>query len=249
MEIMQGAETFRLDGTRKEAVLLLHGYTGTAAELYPLGSYLNGCGFTVLGVRLPGHGTSVEDLERTTADDWYQAAETGCDDLLRKFESVYVAGLSMGALLAIKIAALKPVKKAVFISTPIFVWDRRAGFFPILRYFIRYTPKRKRNYKELQPYCQAYDKMPTKPLGSLFKLTRECRNKLIGKIKIPVRILQSKIEHTVKPESASFIYDKLATPAQAKRIVWFEKSGHILPLDAEHEAVFKTIGDFFAGTD
>lgn len=244
MEIMKGAESFRLEGNNKKAVLLLHGYTGTTAEMLPLGMYLNNLGYTVLGVRLPGHGTSVDDLEQTTASEWYDAAVRGCNILLKEFKEVYVAGLSMGALLAIKLAANKPVHKAVFISAPIFVCDWRASIFPILRFFIRYRPKRKRNYKDMQQYCQAYDKMPTKPLGSLFKMTKECK-KLLPGIKIPCLIMQSKIEHTVKPVSAEYIYNNLGTTPENKNILWYNHSGHILTLDCEHEQVFAAIGTFF----
>ena len=56
MQIKQGAEEFFLPGTNGGAVLLIHGYTGTPAEMRPLGDYLQQLGYTVLGVRLAGHG-------------------------------------------------------------------------------------------------------------------------------------------------------------------------------------------------
>ena len=75
MQIMQGAETFLLQGNNGKAVLLLHGYTGTTAEMRPLGEYLHQRGYTVLCPRLPGHGTSVEDLHKTEASQWVAAAK------------------------------------------------------------------------------------------------------------------------------------------------------------------------------
>ncbi len=247
MQVMQGAETFLLQGKNNKAVLLLHGYTGAPSEMRPLGDYLNALGFTVLCVRLPGHGTSVGDLERTTANDWYDAAANACRDLLGRFDSVYIAGLSMGGLLAIKLAASLPVKKAAFISAPIYVQDKRAPFLPLLRFFIHYLPKRKKNYHEMARYCLSYDRMPTKPLTSLFALLKECKESLLTKIKIPCLVLQSKIEHTVRPKSAQYIYDKLG--CAKKKLVWFTHSGHILTLDCEHEQVFAEIAKFFAQED
>lgn len=247
MQVMEGAESFLLQGNNDKAVLLLHGYTGAPSEMRPLGDYLHALGYTVLCVRLPGHGTSVSDLETTTAHDWYEAAKCACEDLLAKFSSVYVAGLSMGGLLAIKLAASLPVQKAAFISAPIYVQDKRAPFLPFLRYFIHYLPKRKKNYHEMARYCLSYNKMPTKPLTSLFKLLKECKERLLARIKIPCLVLQSKIEHTVQPKSAQYIYDKLSS-AQ-KKLVWFEHSGHILTLDCEHQHVFREIANFFAQED
>jgi len=243
LQVIDGAKTFLLEGNNRKAVLLIHGYTGTPSEMLPLGNYLNQLGYTVLCRRLPGHGTSVGDLERTTAEDWYSAAKDACEGLLGRYEDVYVAGLSMGGLLAIKLAALLPVKKAVFISTPIYVQDKRAPLLPLLRFFIHYLPKSKKNYHELDKYCISYDRMPTKPLMSLFALLKECRDKLLGRINIPCLVLQSKVEHTVKPKSAEYIYDNLRTAV--KKLVWFRHSGHILTLDVEHEQVFCEIASFF----
>ena len=63
------------------------------------------------------------------------------------------------------------------------------------------------------------------------------------KITAPCIILQSKIEHTVEPRSAQYIYDNISS--EKKKLVWFEKSGHILTLDVEREEVFKEISKFF----
>ncbi len=247
MQVKEGAEEFFLRGSNGRAVLLLHGYTGTPAEMRPLGDYLQQRGFTVLAVRLPGHGTSVKELETTTAGDWYREAENGCRRLLEEYGDVMVAGLSMGGLLAIRVAAKLPVKKAAFLSTPIFVTDKRRPFFPVLRFFIHYLPKRKKCYHEMDKYNLSYSVMPTRPLGSLFAMLDCCRDKLLQAITIPCLVLQSRTEHTVKPESARYIYDHLGTAPENKKLLWFDRSGHILTLDKERETVFASIADFFEG--
>ena len=60
MRIIEGAESFLLEGKNNKAVLLLHGYTGAPSEMRPLGDYLHALGYTVSCVRLPGHGTSIK---------------------------------------------------------------------------------------------------------------------------------------------------------------------------------------------
>lgn len=243
---MEGAETFSLQGNNGRAVLLLHGYTGTTAEMRPLGDYLHSLGYTVLCPRLPGHGTTVDDLEQTTADEWLATAYAACDELLAEYGEVYVAGLSMGGLLTMALAAARPVRKAALLSAPIYVCDKRVPFLPLLRYFIRYLPKRKRNYHEMGKYCQAYTRMPTKPLTSLFALVKRCKKQLLPQITIPCLILQSTVEHTVNSKSASYIYEHLGTPPDKKQLLWLERSGHILTLDCERETVFAAVGSFFA---
>ncbi len=245
MPIIDGAESFYLKGTNEKAVLLLHGYTGCCGEMRPLGEFLHEQGYTVLCPLLPGHGTTVDDLEKTEAWQWLQTAHEACHELLHTYETVYVAGLSMGGQLAIDVAAKEPVAKAVFISTPIFVNDKRVPFLPILKHFIRYLPKHKKDYGALDKYCISYDKMPTRPLQSLFAMVKSGK-KLLPAIKRPVLVLQSKTEHTVDPQSAQYIYDSLGTPSEKKTLKWFNHSGHILTLDIEHEEVFQAIAEFFA---
>ena len=241
--VKQGAEAYRLEGNNGKAVLLIHGYTGAPGELRPLGEYLHSLGYTILGVRLPGHGTCVEDLENTTAEDWYQEAAKGAQNLLQSFQEVFVAGLSMGGLLTMRVAASFPVKAAVIMSAPIFLPDKRVKFYPILKHFIHQLPKSKKNYGAMMKYNLSYDTMPTKPLGSLFALLEACKKQYLKGITCPTLVFQSTIEHTVVPKSAQYIYDKLGS--KEKELIWLHKSGHIISLDVEREAVFQRIGEFF----
>lgn len=243
MKVIKGAEEFMLQGTTAKGVLLIHGYTGTPAEMRLLGDHLHQQGYTVLGVRLPGHGTKPEDLNETKWQHWYAAAEEGFLRLQECCEEVMVAGLSMGGLLAIKVAAELPVTKAAILAAPVYVQDKRAPFLHFLRFFIRYLKKRKRNYFVAEKYNLAYDVMPTKPLGSLFELVDLCKKKLLEKITVPCIVLQSTIEHTVQPKSAQYIYDRIGS--QQKKLVWYKNSGHILTLDVERESVFEEISKFF----
>ncbi len=244
MKIMSGAESFFFKGTNERAVLLLHGYTGAPSEMRLLGEYLNSKGFTVKCVLLPGHGTTPEDLNETTTDDWYAEAEHACCELLSSHSKVMVAGLSMGGLLTIRIAAQLPIERAAILAAPIYLQDKRVPLFPILRYFVKYLPKQKRNYHEAAKYNVAYDKMPTKPIGSILQMIKTAKAEYIPKIEIPCLVMQSKIEHTVAPKSAQYIYDNIKS--KVKKLVWFEHCGHILTLDNEREKVFELVGEFFS---
>lgn len=244
MKIMSGAESFFFKGTNERAVLLLHGYTGAPSEMRLLGEYLNSKGFTVRCVLLPGHGTTPEDLNETTTDDWYAEAERVCCELLSSHSKVMVAGLSMGGLLTIRIASQLPIERAAILAAPIYLQDKRVPLFPILKYFVKYLPKQKRNYHEAAKYNVAYDKMPTKPIGSILQMIKTAKAEYIPKIEIPCLIMQSKIEHTVAPKSAQYIYDNIKS--KVKKLVWFEHCGHILTLDNEREKVFELVGEFFS---
>ena len=243
MKVINGAEEFFLEGINNKGILLIHGYTGTPAEMRLLGDHLHQEGYTVLGVLLPGHGTKPEDLNETQWQDWYAAVEDAFKRLKEHCSEIMVAGLSMGGLLAIKAAAELPVSKVAILAAPIYVQDKRVPFLPLLRHFIKYLTKRQRCYFSADKYNLAYNVMPVKPLGSLFALVKLCKEKFLEKIVAPCIVLQSEIEHTVNPKSAQYIYDNISS--EEKKLVWYKNSGHILTLDVEREAVFKEISKFF----
>lgn len=241
MTVIDGAEQyFWQDG--KKGVLLIHGYTGSPAELKLLGEYLNKNGYSVLGVRLPGHGTTPEELNKTNWPMWYEAAAEAFAELSSYCTEVSVVGVSMGGLLAMKLAAEQPVKKAVFLATPIYVYDKRARFVRVAKYFKKWIVKKSRNYNVDKKYNIAYNVMPLKALDSMIKLIDHCVSKVLPLIQVPCLIMQSKDEHTVRPESAEFIYEKIKSTD--KQLVWFNNAGHILTLSDCRNEVFEIILKF-----
>lgn len=89
----------------RTGVLLVHGLTGTPAEMRSFGRDLSRRGLTVACPQLAGHCGSVQALKASTWTDWYASVETAFDALRRECDQVYVAGLSMGALLGLVLAA------------------------------------------------------------------------------------------------------------------------------------------------
>src|SRR3712207_3641361 len=75
-QIMQGAEPFHFGGNEIGA-LATPGFTGTTQSVGPLGEALAEEGFTVIGPRLEGHGTSMENHASSTASDWISSIEAG----------------------------------------------------------------------------------------------------------------------------------------------------------------------------
>src|SRR2546428_5424992 len=94
-------DAFSLPGSRPLGCLLVHGFTGTPEEMRPLGEALAAHGFPVLGVRLAGHATTVDDLARTRWADWFGSVEYGAARLRRQADRIAIARLSVGAPLAI----------------------------------------------------------------------------------------------------------------------------------------------------
>lgn len=233
-----GAKPFFFKGGT-EGVLLVHGYTGAPGEMRLLGEFLHSSGYTVLGVLLPGHCKAPQILAQLTFDDWYEEVKRGFIQLKAVCRKVYIAGLSMGGLLTLRAAAELNPDKIVVMAAPIYVFDKRQVLLPFLHFIIRYVKKHQRTFDVPEEYCVHSEVMPTKPLLSMFKFIKKCQHGYLKRVTEPCLVMQSKIEHTVRWQSAQFIYDNIAS--EKKKLIWFEHCGHILTLDKEREAVFKEI--------
>ena len=80
LKILEGAEEFTL-GSGTTGALLVHGFTGSPQSLRALGEHLAGEGLSVVCVRLPGHGTTWEDLNTRTAREWTETVEATFDKM------------------------------------------------------------------------------------------------------------------------------------------------------------------------
>src|SRR5262245_23766853 len=88
--------------------LLLHGLGGTPVEMRYVAMGLARAGVTVSCPQLAGHSGSYEELRCSRWQDWYASAEAALDRLRQRCDAVIVGGLSMGAVLALLLAAERP---------------------------------------------------------------------------------------------------------------------------------------------
>src|ERR1700752_3888325 len=101
--VLPGAEPFEHTGG-PVGVLLCHVFTGSPQTLRGWADYLADHGFTVSLPRLPGHGTTWQDLARTGWQDWYGELDRAFGALASRCEQAFVFGLSMGGCLALRLA-------------------------------------------------------------------------------------------------------------------------------------------------
>ena len=243
--MIEGAEPFLFRGG-STGVLLIHGFTGSPAELLLLGKFLNRAGFTVLCVRLAGHGTSEFELERTNCADWFNSVLDGYSLLKSSCEKIFVVGHSMGSLLSLKLAATKNVDKLVTLSPPFFINEdlhieklpprsECDGLFVI---------KPRRKLKNVPPAVnKTYRKFPLVCVHEFLILLDEVK-KLLSKVKSPLLIIHAQDDHTAKPESAEFLCRAVSSKYIEQST--YATGGHLIPLTESREFVFENILKFFS---
>ena len=241
--IIEGAEPFFFGG-KKSGVLLIHGFTGSPAELLPLGEFLNRAGFTVLGVRLEGHGTNEIDLSRKNADDWFNSVLDGYALLKNFCDKIFVVGHSMGSLLTLKLAAFKAVDKLITLSPPIFINDH----FHIERLPPRseceglFIVKPRRKLKNVPPAVnKTYRKFPLVCVHEFLTLLDEVK-KLLPQITTPILIMHAENDNTAKFESAEFLRSSVAS--KTVQLVTISYGGHLIPLTDGRDFIFDKVLEF-----
>ncbi|MBM7558005.1 alpha/beta hydrolase [Halanaerobacter jeridensis] len=235
----QLAKPFYKEGN-SQACLLIHGFSGSPAHMRYLGQRLHQEGYTVSGVLLPGHGTSLEKMEKTNSKDWWSKVETEYQSLSEDHEEVYVLGLSMGGTLSLLLAENYDVDKIVSIAAPIKLQDKRAYLTPLIKYFKRFEEWPE---NDLDEYDIGYSGMPVKSVPELLELIKDSEKNL-NKISCPTLIVQSQDDQTVKPISAEIIYNNIANTN--KEILWLENSGHVCTVGEEKEEIHQKVVRFLA---
>jgi carboxylesterase len=116
--------TILFPGQGRLGVLLVHGLGGTPVEMKTFGRRLVDAGATVLCCQLAGHCGTEEELKATSWQDWYASVAQALTRLEEHCDTVVVGGLSMGALLAARLAREEPDRvHGLIMLAPTFRYD------------------------------------------------------------------------------------------------------------------------------
>ncbi|MFV9511238.1 alpha/beta hydrolase [Tepidibacillus sp. LV47] len=230
------------EGHRSVGILLIHGFTGSPAEMRLLGEYLHQQGYTVSAPLLAGHGTTPEEMAKTNKEEWFYSVLQAYDDLKEKgYQHIIAIGLSMGGILSLKLATERPLAAVISLAAPIYVHDKRIALARWIKYIKAYQAKSGKKAPHIEEYLDSYDRTPIACIASLHQLIQEVKEKL-NEVTIPVLVLQGLKDETVQPKSAQFIFDHVAS--KKKEMKWYEKTSHIMTLDYEKEQIYADIRDF-----
>ena len=188
------------------SVLLVHGFTGTPWEMASLARHLASMGITSVAVRLPGHGTTPEDLAQRHFEEWVDTVSQGHQFLKNEGDRQVAVGLSTGALVVIAAHLKQNFDGLALLSPYLKVKNRLAPLAGLLRYFIHYQ-KREIAPDQSQHY---YEKRPIEGVYQLNRLIRSVRGHLPD-ITVPTLVACAEGDNTIDPDSAIDLYRRLGS--------------------------------------
>ncbi len=236
MPVLPHAEPFSADG-HGIGMLLIHGFTGSPASMRPWATHLAEEGLTVRLPRLPGHGTTWQEMNQTGWSDWYAEAAQGLSELTARCDEVFVAGLSMGGCLALRLAEERAddVSGLVLVNPSIAAGSRTLRAVPVLKHFIGAVRGVCNDIKKPGVEELGYGRTPLRALDSLRALWRVTRADL-AKITAPLLIFRSFEDHVVEPLSTHIITQQVSSRHISERIL--DNSYHVATLDNDAEQIF-----------
>jgi carboxylesterase len=244
VDIMPGCEAFSANGSAM-GVLVLHGFTGNPASMRSIAERCAVAGYTVQLPRLPGHGTSLEDMMTTTWADWSGAALAAYDDLASRTDRVAVVGLSMGGGLTAYVAEERPeVAGCVFINPLVKSpgAEMEEGLAQAIEAGMESIESIGSDIKKEGVTEASYSATPLGCVASLFAGVKSVEANL-ATIVAPSLLLSSREDHVVTSDNGDAIVERSSGPVERR---WLEESYHVATMDNDQELLESATMEFLS---
>jgi len=252
----------------RTGVLLIHGLTGTPAEMRFVAKGLQRRGCTVYAMQLAGHCGTEAELLATGWRDWAASVHAAAARLSAQVDRLFVGGLSMGALLALNYALEAPDAVAgLALYGTTFRYDGWAvpaigKLSFLLPWVVPLGIGRRRSFTEVFPYGLRDERMrqrivgamfggdssaaglpgnPWPSLAELYRLARHVRARL-RRINAPALIVHASEDDVASLRNARLLLDNLGGPSD---LLELRNSYHMVTLDGERETLIEASAQFF----
>jgi len=237
--VLPGAEAWSHHAAADGAagVVVLHGLTGSPATVRGLAEALAGAGFHVEVPRLPGHGTTEDDLQTTTWADWTAEVERVYADLAERASAVVVAGLSMGGALTLWCALQHQDLAGVVCINPATrppADDVRAMIAEFATDGMAAMPGDGSDIADPDAHEVGYANTPIRPLLSLIDDGLVPLSTRYGELHQPLLLFTSRQDHVVEPEQGEHL---AATYGGEVDHRWLDRSYHVATLDFDRDVI------------
>lgn len=241
MPIEPFARPFHADGG-PVGVLFCHGFTGSPASLRAWAEATAAAGHTVALPRLPGHGSVWQELNVVTWQDWYDCVDAEYARLAARCDQVFVAGLSMGGSLALRLAQHHPeIVGLILVNPALGAVDPKARLAGLLRHVVRAVPSIGNDIKLEGVDEGAYDMTPVAGVAQLAKLWADVRA-VLDLVTCPMLVYRSRTDNVVPASSVETIR-RLVSSSDYHEVTLLD-SYHVATIDNDAPRIFAGTLDF-----
>jgi carboxylesterase len=218
-------------------ILLTHGFTAATTEVRLMAKYLHDNGFTTAGPLLPGHGKTVEEMNRVRWQDWVEAVDKTYLELTKNCDKIFVIGESMGALLSMEMTLRHPEIAGAMLFAPALITPK-LGISELIWPFKDYIYKS--NADESMPW-QGFNVYPLHAASQFAKFQRYVKKRM-PEVVVPTLIFQGRLDRSIDPMGAVKVLETINS--DDKELIWLEESTHCILLDKQLPDVEKICLDF-----
>jgi carboxylesterase len=231
----------------KRAVLMLHGFTGSSADVRMMGRFLQKKGYTCHAPQYKGHAVPPEELVHTGPDDWWEDVIGGYNHLKEKgYDEIAVVGLSLGGVFSLKLATEQPVKGVVPMCAPMYIKSEEVMYKGVCEYAEEYKKREQKSPEQIEQEMEEFKKTPMNTLKALQELLQSVRNS-VDLVYAPTFVVQARHDEMINTDSANIIYNEVES--EKKDLKWYENSTHVITLDKEKEQLHEDVYAFLEDLD
>lgn len=243
--------TLRPKTANGATVLLFHGFTGSPWEVRPLGDALVARGYQVHAPLFPGHGLDPQGMVGVSEKQWLEAAR----EALRGVKGsgpVFLAGLSMGALVSLVLAHEEPdaVKGLVLMAPALKLKPlngrllRRIRNLPVPFVFEHWTTKERSDIENEEAHAEnpILKKYPVARLKDVFRL-QDLARAAAPSVRQQALVVAARQDHVVELASVQ----ELARMMPSAKLLVLERGFHILPRDHDRALLATEVAAFLDG--
>jgi len=225
-------------------VVVLHGFTGNPSSMRGVAEAMIAAGYDLELPRLPGHGTTIDDMVATGWADWFGETQRAVDDMVDRVDRVVLVGQSAGGTLALATAFDRPEVAGVVCINPA-TCTRDADTMAMIDDFLddgfEIVPGEGSDIADPDSFDIAYDGTPLRPLKSLVEHGIVPITDRFGELDVPLRLFTSRQDHVVLPSDSEHLAATWGGPVEH---TWLERSYHVATLDYDRDTVIDGCVDF-----
>ncbi|MEM9746144.1 MAG: alpha/beta fold hydrolase [Actinomycetota bacterium] len=247
--VIAGCEPFSAEGTGDVGVLVVHGFTGNPSSMRAQAHAAAAAGYHVEQPRLPGHGTTLDDMMSTAWSDWSGAAADAYDVLARRVDSIVVIGLSMGGTLTLWTGLQRlddPRLRGLVCVNPA-TMPQDADTLAALRDMVAsgtdVMPAIGSDIADPEQSEIAYDGTPLRALLSLVDEGVTPIADRYGELSVPLLLFTSTNDHVVPPANSDHLVATYGGPVEQ---VVLDRSFHVATQDFDRDLISDRSVEFVA---